>query len=498
MIQSKLIQLLRTLSSSEMKKLGQFLQSPYHNQNKKVIFLYDLLKRYHEKNYQSNRIQKETFFYKIFPQGTKYQDNNMRGLMAALHRCVEDFLMLEALQSEQQMQQSLKKKVYNQKKLYHRYEKLSLKTIAQKKEQTSLELFDTYQAFKLHYDYYFHAQTNKFRKGAPILEACMIQLDLFYLQGKLQLSLEMRNREQIFKEKYDIFLWAVINEKLSKNKLLYQPTFRLYQDCIQLINCFDDHLFQQTVEYLEEYIEQIGQWEKKAFIALFFNFVNRQIRQGNFKNYSLKHRIAKFGLKHHAFIINGLIPSSLFLSTITTALNLKEFNWASDFLTKYQQNLALTNRSNIIEIGKICINLQKGVYFRDNALLDKALSLFRKIKEPHLLYDRFLRIVRLRLYYEYYLQDDKNLHFFLDAVNAFQKYLGRVQSYSDAQKRPYQNFNLVVKKLALLKCTNNKKIVAIANLTKEIEEHQSLESKFWLLEKVSELRQPPSRVRSHP
>ncbi len=47
MIHSKSIQVLKTLSEEELKQFSDFLRSPFHNKNRSLIKLFDVLKKYH-------------------------------------------------------------------------------------------------------------------------------------------------------------------------------------------------------------------------------------------------------------------------------------------------------------------------------------------------------------------------------------------------------------------------------------------------------------------
>lgn len=487
MHQSKLIQLLRTLTDKEVKKLGSFLNSPYHNQNKKVIALYDLLKKYHGKKYESNRLQKETFFYKIFPQGTHYQDNNMRGLMAALHRCVEDFLMLEQLKAKKEMQQTLKKQVYINKNLYGRFEKLSVKAIDELEKDFVFELSNNQQLYQLNYDYYFHAQTEKYKKGVPNLEASMRYLDLFYVQAKLRLGLEMKNREKILKEKYDIFLWENISLQLPKNKLLYNPIVKIYKNCLQLIEIFEESLFSETIKLFIKNIQQSGDWEKRAFIMLLINFTNQQIRLGERKYFQPQFELLKTGFNFDLFIINGILNPQLFLSAITSGLRQKAFDWVDKFFIDYQHLLPESRKVDLLKLGQVIIDYQKGLHLNDNKYFESALTTLAHIDVSVSANVLFPRILRTRIYYDFYLQDNKNLDFLLDTISAFQKYLNRSKDFPESKKLPYKKFNQITRKLAQVKCNPFLDSRMINDLETTILEENQLTSKYWLIEKVEEL-----------
>ena len=104
MLKSKVLEIFRNLSPDEMKGLKDFIRSPYHNKNKNVMSLFDIIKK-HSPSFNDHNFTKELVFKKIFP-GKEYNDIVMRILLSDLNRITEDFLV----------QQRLEKSAYDYKK----------------------------------------------------------------------------------------------------------------------------------------------------------------------------------------------------------------------------------------------------------------------------------------------------------------------------------------------------------------------------------------------
>src|SRR5260370_5344844 len=91
MLKSKFIDILKTFSPKEFKQFRDFIHSPFHNSNKNVIKLYEIIRKYTPK-FDSSSIEKEKLFRKLYP-GKKYNDTVMRILLSDLLRLGEEFLI---------------------------------------------------------------------------------------------------------------------------------------------------------------------------------------------------------------------------------------------------------------------------------------------------------------------------------------------------------------------------------------------------------------------
>jgi hypothetical protein len=92
MLKSKFIDVLKTFTRDEIKRFRDFVCSPYHNSNKNVVKVYELIRK-HYPEFNSQSITKEKLFAKIYP-GKKYNDTVMRILLSDLLKLGEEFLIL--------------------------------------------------------------------------------------------------------------------------------------------------------------------------------------------------------------------------------------------------------------------------------------------------------------------------------------------------------------------------------------------------------------------
>jgi hypothetical protein len=94
MQQTKLIALLQTLSREEMKRLGDYVKSPYFNKREAPIALLKVLNDYHP---DFENLKWEKIFKKTFPDKLTYSDIYLRNVLSDLYALAEDFLGQETL-----------------------------------------------------------------------------------------------------------------------------------------------------------------------------------------------------------------------------------------------------------------------------------------------------------------------------------------------------------------------------------------------------------------
>ena len=94
MLNSKLIDILKSFSKEEIKKFSEFLASPFHNKNKKAILLFEILSKHHP-HYEHKNLTKENLFISIFTDSDKtsaFNDASIRNLLSDLMILAEKFL----------------------------------------------------------------------------------------------------------------------------------------------------------------------------------------------------------------------------------------------------------------------------------------------------------------------------------------------------------------------------------------------------------------------
>ncbi|MEO8666607.1 MAG: hypothetical protein ABI462_14030, partial [Ignavibacteria bacterium] len=90
MIKNNAIIILKTFSGEEVKLFEDFLNSPFHNKNTKVIQLFNLLKKFHP-GYNDGKLSKENLFRELFGN-VRFRGSYIGNLFSDLNILAEKFL----------------------------------------------------------------------------------------------------------------------------------------------------------------------------------------------------------------------------------------------------------------------------------------------------------------------------------------------------------------------------------------------------------------------
>ena len=87
---NKLIQLLKTFSSNEIKRLNDYVATPFFNKNKTLARLLLLISKQYP-HFESPKVQKETLYAQIAGKEKPYNDGIMRNWISQLFAICQDF-----------------------------------------------------------------------------------------------------------------------------------------------------------------------------------------------------------------------------------------------------------------------------------------------------------------------------------------------------------------------------------------------------------------------
>ena len=97
MEKSKLIQVLKTFSTSELREFKDFVASPFFNKNQELILFYGYIKK-NAPSFSLKKIKKEVVYQTVFPN-QNYDEKHLKYLMSFLLKLAEEFIGLKKYQS---------------------------------------------------------------------------------------------------------------------------------------------------------------------------------------------------------------------------------------------------------------------------------------------------------------------------------------------------------------------------------------------------------------
>ncbi len=478
-LQGKLTLLLESLDSREIRRLEEYLMSPFHNKNERLRKFFSLLKKVHP---HYHKITKQQLFRKMFPEKKTYKDSDIRVLASDLTKHIKKFLVLQEMERVP-MQQD-----------YLLLEALFSRNIADAFQSTWEKIQRKLAHLPQGLDYYYYGY--KFEEIAfrfttihhnRTLQANLQQaadyLDKYYFTNKLGFFIFMRNRQQIVNVSYQYYLLDDLLELVKKEATFQEPAIYLRYLTVLILNDLNDVSFYKLwKDFLIEHQEEMPPYELKQFYQLGVNYCrwqdNKGIHEFRRETFDWYKRMVERGLHYTGKNARtNLLSPHHYRNFVKTALELKEYEWASDFMLKYKEDVAPAFQENVLRHNQANYHFSKGEFNKAADIL-KEIS-FSGQEFIDFYYHLYYKSLLLQVAFE--LEETELL---LSTMHSLELYLRRNKKITPLFRKSYLNFIAVVRKIHHKK---EGKTIQSPNLPKYIETQSPIVEKEWLIAKAKEL-----------
>jgi len=403
---SKLINILSALTAEDLRQIQKMLQSPFFTSNKNLVLLYKLLRSCHP-DYTSSKLEKNNVFKKVFPNH-KYSDIKLRNLNSELVKLIEEYLLIRNFRDHESTRRKELLKVYKDRQLYHRFEKLKDRMLRDLEKQPYRD--ETYyrelieiRAISLEFlvprDH--QQRFEYFQEWDGFLER-------FYLLSKNRIQLAIKAHQQVFKNKGRE---EILVPKEDTLLTLFQYFRRLYDE-------FDVELFLKTKQYFENNFQDLRKKYQVEFLKVLINFAISRMSLDDQKYNALVFDLYKIGLQHDFYIEDKLISENSFFNIVVCASKAKAFEWVTHFIKDYYQYLSRDTRLETKKLSLSYLHFHKEEYEQAiNILVGHSF----KNKIPKVVG----RIHLIRCYYELFLKHPSYFDLLVAELDAFERYLRR-------------------------------------------------------------------------
>src|SRR4030095_12419291 len=358
MLKSKAAEILRTFTNEELKSFRNYIVSPFHNTNKNVIKLFEIARNF-APEYDSPGLHKENLFKKLYP-GKKYSDIVMRILLSDLLRLAEEFLAYTGYIKEPFAEEKyLLSELTNRKldSLYNKHIKVSeqiMITDGSINEVYFLNKFDLESlkvSFLISKDRQMESWEALKQKGEYLVD--------FFLINALSITSELWEHEEVFNAKvgFNLVEEFLNNSDLEKILILMKEKdhkhFHVMEVYYYMYLCLKNN---ESDEYYKKFKDSfiknldIYSYDEKynLFLALESSCVSK-IRIGRpgvmeelMKVYELMLSSGIFNQSSRIYM-----QANLFRNIFYTALRLKRYQWAEDFIERHHKYLVIDQREDM-------------------------------------------------------------------------------------------------------------------------------------------------------
>lgn len=490
MLQTKIFQLLATLSEEEWARFRAFMQSPYHNRSHKALELFELLfphfpiaanedEEVSEKREQA--LSREVLSQAIFPDKSP-ESSNLDNLFNTLKKLIFSFLSIENFQQDERAQNLALLSDLSQRGGAEGFFEKNWKTeikACEKQAGSSLELFHHQLQLQNRWLTYT-VLTGDREKTFPIDEA-LTQLQRYTLTAQLKYALGALNRHRLVGKSSEIpFLQAALAEVENANELLEIPILVLYY---RLLICYlepeNSEAFQVFELDVDRLMEKIDASERGEIYAAHINYLIGRWRAGQ-DSLDKIFAVYKASDESGSLTVNGSIQAGNYLNVVDVGLSLVRAakgsekkveirTWIEAFVERRYLEVTESARHAVRDQAQALLHYEdKNYQATSQCLLESRTDLMMEIGR---------RVLLQKVYFD---MGDEELFSALLAANLLfmHRKKGRLSPF---KHQAYSLFFRTIDKLFKWKYEAGQDV---EKLTQLIQEAEVMESRNWLLERV--------------
>lgn len=479
MKKSILIEILSGLSHKEVREFSEYVSSPFFNKNQSIIKLNNYLRIQHPV-FDKDEIEKRKVFQELFPK-VKYNDGFMRTLIFGLSALAENFLSYTRYKNSFYKDKTFLLYELNDRRLDRHLEK-NIKLITRKLESEKVRdseyYLDKYNLENEKYLYYFRNKPDVYEKivKKTKLKEMADYLSIFYYSCIIGDYTRLYNLRNIYNFDFDTSQTDKYLDIPKDASLRKVPCVMIsYYELMLFAESDDISYFFKIKELLELYEDTLDKDHVYNIYINLINFCSRKITAGYAE---LEHEVFalyKRGLEKNIFPFHGTTHFRFYTTVTETALKLREFEWAENFISEYKNRLPEKIRENSYNYAKALYDFETGNY-------TEALETLSVVKYNDVYHKLKCKCLIAMLYYElgYTVQ-------LLSHIDAFNHFIMNDKLLNKERKRIYSAFIKYLKKVDSVRLFFNK--ANFGKLWSKIETDNDVYNKKWLLKKMEEIAQ---------
>lgn len=472
MKQTKLFQLLHTLNAYEWNRFEKFLHSPYHNEEERLVKLFDVLAPAFRKQNEELLEQKQVWSA-VYPNSNLNQLKFAR-LFSDMLRKLEEFLVADKLKYDKRAQQLNLLAQLTEKRLVKHYPDSS--KLARSKLLSSPYRDDEFylQLFRLEsYQNSFLELQNQRTTEKNLLQT-LEALDAFYLINKLNYLAAMLHYKNFLAMEGEVKLATEVLSHLEKNHYEHIPAVNIYYKIVlTLIDPQKEEYFQQLRTLLDKNYTLFPKQNARNLFAFAINYCIRKINFGKLDYVNELLTLYKQMLNNGLMMDNeGRLSQFDYKNIVTVSLRAGDAKWTEKFIREYRGHLPKPDRQNAYTF-----NLARLHFYQRK--FDKVLPLLQDVVYNDIFYQLDSKTTLMKTYYELgeYLP-------LMALKESFRILLRRKKLISEQNRLNYINFLRYTMKLYRADVKDKKKM---EELKRQISESANVADKTWLKEKMEEI-----------
>lgn len=475
---SKIYKALEHLSIYELNSFEKFVNSPYFNQNNRLIKYYGYLLKF-LKGKVEGEINKEDIWEIIAPK-EKYNYSNFRKYTSGLLKLLERFLAQQIydknnLNIANNLLENVSKK--RMLKLYNSVLSTANRLSNRHVDRNSDFYYHQYvfEKNKFNLTSEFDKKSKKKIKYTKLNIGEMSEnLDVFYISEKLKLYTTLLSWKRTYKLDIKLnFIEEVIGFVKSIDYEKFPPIAIWYQIYLTIHENENTQHYYKLKRLIETYIGSFPKDEAEDIYESALNYCISKVNSGVGEFYQEYLSLYKSMLKEEYLFEDGKLSPTRFRNIVFAATRVEEYNWAEEFIKNYSERLDENYRKNAVTF-----NLARLFYYRKE--YSKVIEYLRNVDFDDIIYELNSKVMLITTYYD--TDEIEPLYSLLDSFNVFLN--RKKRTMPEQRNKRFKLFISFVKKLINI---NPYEKNNIEKLQLEIQNAGNFSNKQWLLERVEDL-----------
>ena len=477
MHKSKLITVLRSLSTRERSRWREYVYSPFFNKHPVLRDLADLILGF-APEFTEKMPDKGPLYAQLYGPDTEFDERKLNNQISDLYELLLGFLSYTLYESEPVEQQLLTVNALLERNLDHAASGALAKCrllLDRRTDQTARRHF-------LELRWWEAAEVLASRESRRIageqLNRQAKANDLAFVLEKLRLGAAMLSRRGLAVVQADAqprWLPAIRQWCQEEADLAEMPAVQVYLAALDLQEQAQPESFAAFTEALDQHYAVFGKEELAALYQYALNYCIRRINDGQPDAYPQALNLYQTLLERDVLLRQGRLSQWTYKNITTTGLRSGAFGWTEGFLKNYRELLPPGEQENAFAYNLAALHFEKKNYAA-------TLLTLQNVEFTDFTYHLGAKILQLKSYY--LLEETEALNALLEAT---QQLLRRNRSLSSFGKSANLNFIRMLRQLHRWKQGADTKPPAKQMqrrkvLAEKIEQLQPLANKDWLQE----------------
>ncbi len=467
----KLFELLQGITKEELDSLGDFINWKIFKTNRHVITLYNFLK----KNYQrvnNGSVSKAEIYSKVF-KSRNFSESKYWKLTSAFSTVLDKFLVYKEFEKDTFYQKNLLLENYRKRNLPGQF-----LTLANEYYEDSRKEFNKSINFFANQSHFYFQKVSylKYDEPGKLWEdtgELFESLRMFFIMTHLVSISIISNFDKDFIDycRKNVWMFDEVLSYLHKNKYFLKKKFItvyvFYLILCSKIHPEDENYFLELKELVVKSASLFSGNFLRHILLNMLDYAVRRLESGDERYLREIFGINRIMANESLTFYGEHIPEEYFYSVVERAAELKEINWAKEFMDKYEIYLMPARKETVVNLA-----LSKIHFAQDE--FDDSLRYLLKVNNINPFFYIAQKILLLQNYLE--KGESKSIKHVLETLNKYLKRRSDIPVETEDGCRRFLHYY--------------KKVLKFKNSSAEIADLQKLKNekyfmnKPWLVKKM--------------